>query len=93
MRPWSAESAAADGAAVRLLLVGRVDGGDVVLQPRFTREGLAAVVARQAGLVHIHLQCTNVLDYRDTINSDTFLNSSLSLIFLKVKQYKAILLQ
>ena len=54
---WAAESAAADGAAVRLLLVGRVDGGDVVVEPRLAGEGLAAVVAGEPDLVHVDLQC------------------------------------
>ena len=53
---WAAEPSAADGASVRLLLVGRVDGGDVVVEPRLAGEGLAAVVARQADLVHVDLQ-------------------------------------
>ena len=60
----ASEAAAADGAAVRLLLVGRVDGGDVVVEPRLAGEGLAAVVAGEPDLVHVHLQCNVYMYYR-----------------------------
>ena len=52
----AAEAAAAHRAAVRFLLVGRVDGRHVVVEPRLAGEGLAAVVARQPHLVHVNLE-------------------------------------
>ena len=81
----ASEAAAADGAAVRLLLVGRVDGGDVVVEPRLAGEGLAAVVAGEPDLVHVDLQCNASRGVYDELMTMSMLKQASSKSWLSSK--------